>query len=325
MTKNTTNICSNLHSTDRLNPVEGLQLDKICVSPQSFRETISSDQESDNNKLFGLNPLNDITLEPLSVPQDIAFIKQTVKAFTPVSEKDVHHANKKPSQPLLKQQHTFINPLIEKAYHYSELTQIREIVFSSFNKTEGNVLLIASPHDNTGSSFLSAALGYNIACSCQKSVLLIDCNMRRAGLHDFFKLSQSEGFSDFVKNNTPWQTVIKKTGIDNLSLISAGASCDNFTEYLRYSHIQELLREIRSQFDFIIINTSPILLPNRNNVNIVSLTSETDYFLLVINRAGSTREHLKETQNIIEAGNGKINGIVINEHVPEKKHRPFST
>lgn len=342
-------ICRTIHSADKVDPFEGLNLDEICVSPQKFTPTPSEKvPENNTRELFDLNPLDGIDMDGLSVnPKTISSAQTTVIKEPPSADsvnfviipgKETDKTEEQQSQkvtrpiralstdvshPPVKQEKTFIDPIIEKAYHYAELTQIREKVFSSLEACGGNTLLIASPYDNTGSSLLTAALGYNAACSCQQNVLLIDCNMRRAGLHQFFNLPQIYGFTELVQNNLPWQAVAKETGIENLSVITAGEHCDNFSDHLHYSHIPKLLQEIRHQYDFIIFDTSPVLTPNRNNVNIVSLTSEIDYFLLITKQSGTTKDDLKETKNVIEAGNGTINGIVLNEHTPEKKPAPY--
>ena len=347
--KKTANICSTIHSADKVDPFEGLDLDDICVSPQKINNA-SSKKEANSKKgeLFDLNPLDGIDLEGMSVnPNAMSSGKTTILREPPPeenvnfviipgeeSEETEDKQFQKPIRPIralstdishppVKLKKTFINPIIEKAYHYAELTQIREKVFSSLEKTGGNTLLIASPYDNTGSSLLAAALGYNAACSFQQKVLLIDCNMRRAGLHEFFNLPQTYGFTEYVQNNLPWQAVVKETGVEKLSVITAGEHCDNFSEYLRHSHIPKLLHEIRHHYDFIILDTSPILTPNRNNVNIVSLTSEVDYFLLITKQSGTTKDDLKETKTVIEAGNGTIDGIVLNEHTPKNKPAPY--
>jgi capsular exopolysaccharide synthesis family protein len=346
--KKATNICSTIHSIDKIDPFEGLNLDEICVPPQKFKNVSSEKATEDNKKeLFDLNPLDGIDMGSLSVnPKTISSAQATATTKSSTqesvnfvilpeeSDKAEEQQSQKVTRPIralstdishppVKQEKTSIDPIIEKAYHYAELTQIREKVFSSLEECGGNTLLIASPYDNTGSSLLTAALGYNAACSCQQSVLLIDCNMRRAGLHEFFNLPRAYGFTDLVQNNLPWQAVAKETVIENLSVITAGEHCDNFSEHLRYSHIPKLLQEIRHKYDFIIFDTSPVLTPNRNNVNIVSLTSEIDYFLLITKQSGTTKDDLKETKNIIEAGNGTIDGIVLNEHTPEKKPAPY--
>lgn len=343
-------ICRTIHSADKIDPFEGLNLDEICVPPRKLKPAQSEKAQEDNEKeLFALNPLDGIDMDSLSVnPKTISSAQTTLLKEPPFQDsvnfviipgnepdKTEEQQSQKATRPIhalstdishlpVKQKKTFLNPIIEKAYHYAELTQIREKVFSSLEACGGNTLLIASPYDNTGSSLLAAALGYNAACSCQQSVLLIDCNMRRAGLHKFFNLPQPYGFTELVQNNLPWQAVTKETGVENLSVITAGEHCNNFSEYLRYSHIPKLLKEIRHHYDFIIFDTSPVLTPNRNNVNIVSLTSEIDYFLLITKQAGTTRDDLKETKNIIEAGNGTIDGIVLNEHTPVEIASPYS-
>ncbi len=338
---NPANICSTIQSAGSIDPFEGLNLDEICVPPRNMSHP-EPDPANNRGELFDLNPLDDIDIEEMSVPPStLATIKVTHtpktvsvssiestatesdtlegdRAFTEsrerletVSPQDTHINNQR------------VSPVIEKAYHYAELTRIREKIFSSLEKSGGNTLLIASPYDNTGSSLLAAALGYNAACSCQQKVLLIDCNMRRAGLHKFFNLPQPFGFTEFVRDNLPMQAVVKKTGVTNLDVITAGENCQNFSDYLRHSHIPKILQESRNTYDFIIFDTSPVLSPNRNNVNIVSLTSVVDYFLLITKQSGTTRADLKETKSIIEAGNGTIHGIVLNEHTPDKQASPY--
>lgn len=230
--KTAADICNTTRSSDKIDPFEGLNLDKICVSPHQLNNTSNGIETNKNSDaLFTLNPLDGIDdLEGLSVSPSTISSTQTTKHQTeddvnfviiPGQETETEEKQKykRPIRSLSKdvshlpvrQEKTSINPILEKAYHYAELTQIREKVFSSLEESGGNMLLIASPYDNTGSSLLTAALGYNAACSCQQKVLLIDCNMRRAGLHEFFHIPQSYGFTELIQNNLPWQAVIKKT------------------------------------------------------------------------------------------------------------------
>jgi len=352
-------ICSSIHSADKIDPFEGLNLDEICIPPVNLAapQTKAKTQAEKGQELFALNPLDDINLKEMSVdPANMPKPSEPIRETEEISEKLKEDAQKddvdfllietdnseeeatrerqrykRPrrslstdiSHPPVVQPDAKVSPIIEKAYHYAEITQIRQKVFASLEAKDGNILLIASPHDNTGSSLLAAALAYNTASSCQQSVLLIDCNMRRAGLHEFFYIPQSYGFTDLVKDNIPWQAVVKETNIPNLSIITAGDHVENFSDHLRYAHIPNLAKDIQNEYDLIIFDTSPILRPNRNNVNIVSLTAVVDYFLLITKQSGTTKDHLKETQAIIEAGNGKIDGIVLNEHSPEKKPTPY--
>ncbi len=318
--KNNTDICSSIHSADNIDPFEGLNLDSICVSP-SKTDTKSSDQ------LFSLNPLDDIDLQDISVHPEIKPPPQQVLEDADITTiktaTQTHESVADSPLPLDTRNKNQLCPILDKAYHYAELTQVRQQVLANLRDRNGKTLLIASPFDNTGTSFLASALAYSTASSCQLNVLLIDCNMRRAGLHDFFSIPQPFGFTDIIQNNLPWQDVVKETGIPRLHIITAGTPVNNFSKHLRFGHIQQITQDVKKRYDIIILDTSPILTPNRNNVDIVSLTEVADYFLIVTKHAGTTKEHLQETKSIIEAGNGRIDGIVINEFTPEPKPNPF--
>ena len=345
-------ICHTIHTADSVDPFEGLDLSEICVAPaqkgQEPDET-NNQESQEGGGLFDLNPLDGIDLQGISLSPEVVSGNDAGSISKKRFHDSGHIANDTPQEqgvatepdiedslgsdtfskstegalPPQKILTTPIHPLIEKAYHYAELTQIRQKIFDGLAQKNGKTVLTASPLDNTGSSLLAAALAYNAACSCQYNVLLIDCNMRRAGLHTFFSVPLSYGFTDLVRNNLPWQAVVKDISIEGLSIITAGEPIDNFSDYLRYAHIPDLVTAVKDSYDLIIFDTSPILKPNRNNVNIVSLTAVVDYFLLITKQTGTTKELLKETKEIVEAGSGQIDGIVINEHTPSSQPVPY--
>jgi Mrp family chromosome partitioning ATPase len=160
-----------------------------------------------------------------------------------------------------------------------------------------------------------AALGYYAAYACRQKVLLIDCNMCRPNLHTFFNLPQSYGITDLIQDDLSGRDIVKGTGTERLHIITTGSIDDNISTKLRHFHIQNLFEDIQGQFDLIICDTSPVL---QNNLNIASLSSVTDYCILVIKRLVTTKGQLKKTQNIITSGNGKIDAIIVNEHDTDK-------
>ena len=210
---------------------------------------------------------------------------------------------------------TFVHPLVEKSYHYSEISRIQAKVAAESENRTGNCILIASPDGNTGTSLLAAALGYYSAYACQQKVLLVDCDIAHPTLHTFFNIPQSHGIADLIQNNVSGREIIKGTGTDRLHIITTGVFDDNVSTDFRHYHIENLYRDVKSQFDLIIFDTSPVL---QNNVNIASLSSVTDYCVLVVNKSVTTKSQLIETKKIIEGGNGKIDAIIINEHKTDK-------
>jgi protein-tyrosine kinase len=208
-----------------------------------------------------------------------------------------------------------ITPIIEKIYHRAELSRIRERVAADLEARKGNSMFIVSPNGDTGASLLVVALGYYTAYACRQKVLLIDCNMCHPGLHTFFNLPQSHGLTDLIQNDLSGRDIVKDTGIERLHIITTGSVDDNISVDLRHCHLQKLFKDIQSEFDLIICDTSPVL---QNNLNISSLSSMTDYCILVIKKLVTTKGQFKEAQNVIESGNGKIDAIVVNEHDTDK-------
>ncbi|MCI5141199.1 MAG: tyrosine-protein kinase family protein [Candidatus Electrothrix sp. ATG1] len=205
--------------------------------------------------------------------------------------------------------------IVEKVYHRAELSRIREKIIADLEEKKGNSIVIASPNGETGASLLVAALGYYSAYACRQKVLLIDCNMCRPRLHTFFQLSQLYGITDFMQNDLVGQDIVKDTETERLHIITTGRLDDNISAELRHFHIQNLFKEVQGQFDLIICDTSPVL---QNNLQIATLTSVTDYCILVIKKLVTTKGQIKKAQNIIESGNGKIDAIIINEHDTDK-------
>ncbi|RWX47926.1 capsular exopolysaccharide family [Candidatus Electrothrix marina] len=220
-----------------------------------------------------------------------------------------------PVLPQASKKINFINPVIEKIYNHAELSRIRERVVADLKEKEGNNILILSPDGETGASLLVAALGYYTAYACRQKVLLIDCNMCRPKLHTFFDSPQSHGIIDLIRNNLSGRDIVKGTGTERLHIITTGSVDDNISAELRHFHIQNLFKDIQGQFDLIICDTSPVL---QNNLNIASLSSVTDYCILVIKKLVTTKGQLKKAQNIITSGNGKIDAIIVNEHDTDK-------
>jgi len=235
-------ICSSIRPSDTSDPFEGLDQEGVCIPPVNLESPIPhTDNEQSGEKLFILNPLDDTSNSDFPIMPDDAIpsaSKQHYRSSPPIESASKvilkHRKKATVTKPITKKQrpklqkHLFpddtavppvnlaknpVHPIIEKAYHYAELTQIRQKIFSSLEAVSGKTLLIASPLDNIGSSLLAAALAYNTACSCQQNVLLIDCNMRRAGLHDYFSVPQSYGFTNLIQHNLSWQAVVKETSI----------------------------------------------------------------------------------------------------------------
>ncbi|MBF0398405.1 MAG: CpsD/CapB family tyrosine-protein kinase, partial [Desulfobacterales bacterium] len=212
------------------------------------------------------------------------------------------------------------NPTIEKACRYSSINRMMEkIVIALKNlsqnkekKNRVNGVLISSPHDCCGNTFLVSVLGYNAALHGKMSVLLLDLNMRKPELHLAFDIEQKTGFTDIVREKIDWKKVIKHVGM-GLSIITAGQPDNQLYNYLNPSILKDIFYDMKNEFDLIIFDSSPILSQNRNNVDVLFLSSISDLVILLIQEKKTTKSDLKNAVDIITKGGGKVNGIIYNK------------
>ncbi|MEK6788336.1 MAG: polysaccharide biosynthesis tyrosine autokinase [Pseudomonadota bacterium] len=120
-------------------------------------------------------------------------------------------------------------------------------------------MLIAGPAPNVGKSFISANLGVVLAQSGQR-VVIIDADMRRGHLHDFFDIADRQnGLSDYLAGRLSLADVLQVTEVENVQLITTGAIPPNPSELLLHPRFDLLVRELCEQFDQVIFDSGPLL------------------------------------------------------------------
>ena len=201
-----------------------------------------------------------------------------------------------------------------KKFRYAEVHRLRERITNDLQEKNQKTLVITSPHDGTGNTFLVAALALNAASFSDMNVLIVDTNMRFPQLHSAFDLDQNNGFADVIKGAVPWDTVIKDTtDSDRLKVMTAGEFDFDLAKYLNRPSIESLINEMIEKYDFIIFDTSPVLEENRNNVDPALLSTICHKILVGIQGKKTTKAELDEALTAITKGGGRVDGIVYNK------------
>jgi len=195
---------------------------------------------------------------------------------------------------------------------YSEINRIRENIINVLEKTNDKTVVFITPHDDAGNTFLISLLGFNIAYFTKMKTLLLDLNMRRPQLHIPFGLEREQGFTEVISGSLSWQDAVKDTGFSELKVITAG-SWDNEL-YLKVApdFIENMFQEMKAAYDLILMDSSPVLNKNRNNVDPVFLSFTCDMVVMVVQDKRTTSEQITESVETITRDGGKIDGIVYN-------------
>ncbi|WP_229007279.1 chain length determinant protein tyrosine kinase EpsG [Methylophilus sp. Leaf408] len=119
-------------------------------------------------------------------------------------------------------------------------------------------IAISSAREADGSSQLASNLAV-VFSQLGERTLLIDANLRNPTQHKLFKLSNNLGLSDILAGRASTDVVVRIASLLNLSILTSGTVPPNPQELLNKEPFDKLIEHFSSQFDVIIIDTSPIL------------------------------------------------------------------
>ncbi|MBU3093174.1 CpsD/CapB family tyrosine-protein kinase [Clostridium sp. CF011] len=202
---------------------------------------------------------------------------------------------------------TFKKPNIPIAEAYRTLRT--NIQFSSFDK-KIKTLLVTSSGPGEGKTTTASNLAIVMAQGGSKT-LLIDCDQRKPNVHMVFGCSNAEGLSNILvdKNEVDINKCIQKTEITNLYILASGTKLPNPAEFLGSAKMKNLIEELKEIYDFIILDTPPIILVTDAQI----LAQYTDGCLLVISSGEAERDSVIKSKGLLEKVNAKILGVVINK------------
>jgi len=120
------------------------------------------------------------------------------------------------------------------------------------------VVMITSALSGEGKTSLSSHLATGLARSRQRT-LLIDADLRSPSIHRLFDLPFDPGLSDLLRGETRIEDAIASTAIEELKVMTAG-KCDSSTlSILAQGGMGGIFSALRDQFDFVIVDSSPVL------------------------------------------------------------------
>ncbi|MCX5700037.1 MAG: polysaccharide biosynthesis tyrosine autokinase [Candidatus Omnitrophica bacterium] len=192
------------------------------------------------------------------------------------------------------------------------------ILFSTPEDKPLRSILVTSSVPGEGKSFIAINLA-EIFVQVNERVVIIDADMRRPMQHKFLQIDQKPGLSTFLTGNASLDSIIRPTGVTNLSIITAGSVPPNPSELLSSGKIRSLVEELKLRFDRIIVDSPPTI----NIADTPLLANIIDGVVLIIKGASTRLEVVIGSRERILGSKGKIIGVAINNVLPEKEDRYY--
>jgi tyrosine-protein kinase Etk/Wzc len=124
--------------------------------------------------------------------------------------------------------------------------------------TTNRVIAFTSPMPSDGKSFVCANLATLFAES-GKRVLLIDADLRRGRLAEYFGKSPQGGLTELLTGQVDFDFAARPSNVEGLHFIAAGAYPPNPSEILMSSRFADIVQRFSEQFDLVIVDTPPLL------------------------------------------------------------------
>jgi capsular exopolysaccharide synthesis family protein len=172
-------------------------------------------------------------------------------------------------------------------------------------------LLVTSAFADEGKSTVVVNLGFALS-EAGRRVVLADTDFLRPTLHRAMKIKTSKGLVETIQSEQPLEQALAPVS-EGLWLAQRGESFQQRSRgMLAGSRLREVVAEMAGKADFVICDSSPVLLVPDN----LLLASAVDGVVLVA-RAGSTGfRDLARTKTLLEGAGARLLGVVLNQVPP---------
>jgi len=191
------------------------------------------------------------------------------------------------------------------------------------------LLTITGAGPGSATTLLSVNLAVTFA-QAGKRVLLVDADFRNPQVHVRMGIEENPGLADALAGSVQWPAAVRTVTdlmlggigvdqvlgahrLDNLSILAAGSTTDGPIGPLQNPRLVPLLREMRDEYELVIVNTPPIL----PSVDAVKVSAKADGTILVFQPGAVHRQVLRRVKFLLDHARAKVLGVVLTDINPE--------
>ncbi|MBO9200135.1 MULTISPECIES: GumC family protein [Niastella] len=176
-------------------------------------------------------------------------------------------------------------------------------------KVDKPVMLVTSSFSGEGKSFISTNIGSVIALSGKRTVIL-EFDIRKPKIMHGLGLHERKGITNYLVGSVSLNEVLYPVpGVDNLFVLPCGPVPPNPAEMLLNEMVDKMFRELKSQFDTIIIDTAPVGLVS----DAISLSKFADSSIYIVRHGYTLKKQLQLIDEIYQQNKLPRLSIIIND------------
>ena len=172
-----------------------------------------------------------------------------------------------------------------------------------------NTLAVTSAGEGEGKTFTAINLAISFAMEFHQTALLVDADLRKPSVREYFGLPPGPGLSDYLISNTPIEQLLIHPGIEDFVILPGGTPLSNSSEVLGWRKMAELVKELKSRYSSrIVLFDLPSLLPT---ADVLAFAPCVDAALLVVEEGRSRRADVSRAGELL--GSTHLIGTILNK------------
>jgi succinoglycan biosynthesis transport protein ExoP len=167
------------------------------------------------------------------------------------------------------------------------------------------VITSAVPQEGKTTTAANLAMAY---AQQGLAVLLVDCDLRCARIHELFQVSREPGLTELLLGHNEAIEAIRSTRVEQLFVLPAGALPQYPSELIGSARLRKTLDALAGGFDIIIIDSPPVLVVPEAAI----LSKQVDGVLLIVRAEHTEREVARRAAHQLTALGARVVGTVLN-------------
>jgi capsular exopolysaccharide synthesis family protein len=195
------------------------------------------------------------------------------------------------------------------------IDNVRATIMHDSTSRPRQIVMVTSPRTMEGATTVAASLALSLSRAGRRT-LLVDGDLRAPSLHKLFGLPLEDGLSEVLRAEIDLADAVRPTTNEGLYLLTAGV-CDMDAIYaLATDQPQPIFDKLRDQFDFVVIDSPPVL----GIADSLSLGQYVDGAILTVLRDHSEIRSIYQASEVLRSMGVRLIGTVVNG-VPTKADR----
>ncbi len=206
--------------------------------------------------------------------------------------------------------------------HYPQLESFRRLRTNilATGVSGSQVVLLTSAKRGEGKSTVSGNLAVTVAQS-GREVVVVDCDLRLPTVHKMFDLPNKRGLTNILAGEVSVDEAIQYSAFPRVQVITSGPLPPNPTELLGSQRMMDLIEQLKTTFDFIILDTPALL----SVADAAVLAPSVDNVILVVAQAQTRRGDVQAVRQQLSNVRVKSLEVVVNRAEPNGSYAYYES